>query len=485
MKVYKKILALLLCFVLVLSILTACSSKGSDDTKEPAGEKEEVNDDSKLTVDTSDALTEVVSDVTATLKMYGPGLFAAVGETGTTDMVTGMKRPGYEKLIERWNQLYPNVTLEIEPIPWDNWKAAIQTAALSGDYDILIHGNGNADYSLDLTPYIEGDSEVSESLTFYPYRRNPDNMSEVRPYGLSYALNPVVAVLDKQILQDYGVPIPDASWTLEDMTNIAEKTTGSNPATGKQTYGISMVKASDAYKNYILMGRAFDNVIFDLSPELADSKVSFATEKTEKVFDFMKNLGRFSSPDYLEGLNLANAYTEDHDTAIIWAEEAYNIYNIIKSAGLEDRFMFLPLPQIEEGAHKGITSSNVGDLNICIYKESEQKDLAWTFLKFLVTDPVIQQWLIDTNSIPSNVNSASLLNAVMPADYANAISTIISTSPLGYNSSASLWYDSTWFGTFQSDIVTGFDQLLKGNETSMEVAEKIQGNIENYLSSLK
>ena len=111
-----------------------------------------------------------------------------------------------------------------------------------------------------------------------------------------------------------------------------------------------------------------------------------------------------------------SAYTEDHNLAMIWAEDVYNVYNTIKAAGLEDRFMFLPLPKIQEGAHKGITCSNVGDLNICIYKDTEQKELAWKFLKFLVTDPEVQQWFIETNSIPANVEAGSLLYDVMPAD---------------------------------------------------------------------
>lgn len=482
----KKLMALLACTAMVAGSIAGCGSSSDISApapaepavSEPAGESAEAGSEA------AQGDSQVVSEESGTLRMYGPGLFAAVGENGTTDMITGVARPGYSELIKRWNELYPNVTLEIEPIPWDNWKAAIQTAALSGDYDILIHGNGNADYSLDLTEYLEKDPEVKNALTFYPYRRNPDNMTEVRPYGLSYTLNPVVCVIDKEILKNYGVELPDSSWSLEDMTKIAESCTGTDPVTGKETYGISMVKASDAYKNYILIGRGMDNEIFEFSPKLNETKVNFDTPKTQEVFDYLAELGKYSSPDYLEGLDLANAYTEDHNLAMIWAEDVYNVYNTIKAAGLEDRFMFLPLPKIQEGAHKGITCSNVGDLNICIYKDTEQKDLAWKFLKFLVTDPEVQQWFIDTNSIPANVEAGSLLYDVMPADYADAITEVISTSPEGYNSSASVWYDSTWFGTFQSDIVTEFDQLLKGNATSAEVTKDIQGTVDGYLKSL-
>lgn len=481
MKGYKKFLVAVLSLIMAVSALTACGKGGSTQTSETPAAKE-----TEQTSETaSEASSEVISDESGTLKMYGPGLFASVGETGTTDMITGVTRPGYNKLIERWNELYPNVKLEIEPIPWDNWKAAIQTAALSGEYDILIHGNGNADFCLDLSDYIKNDTEVSESLRFYPYRRTPENMAETRPYGLSYTLNPVLAVIDKQIMQDYDVELPDENWTLDDLTALAEKTTGTNPVSGQQTYGISMIAAASGNKNYILMGRAFDNKIFKFGTRLTDTQVSFDTDKTVEVFDYLANLGKYSSPDYLEGLDLANAYTKDNNIAMIWAEDVYNVYNTINAAGLTDRFMFLPLPKIKEGDHQGITSSNVGDLNIAIAKDCDQPDLAWAFLKFLDTDPEVLQWLIDTNSIPANVNASSLLYDVMPPEYADAIATTITTSPERYNSSASEWYDSTWFGTFQSDIVVMYDQLLKGVVTSKDVTETIQKNIEDYLGSIK
>ncbi len=485
MKNYKKMMAVLIILALGIFSMTACSTKSPDTAKTDQATATPVVSSSPADSSPADTSSGVISDVTATLKLYGPGLFTEVGENGTTDMVTGMERPGYKVLVERWKELYPNVKLEIEPIPWDNWKAAVQTAALSGEYDILIHGNGNADYCLDLTSYIDADPEVKDSITFYPYRRNPENMTETHPYGLSYSVNPVLVVIDKQIFQNYNVELPDASWTLNDIVELAKKTTGTDPVTGKQTYGISMIKASDANKNYILMGRAFNNEILDFAPELKNTKVNFNTDKTAQIFDYFKTLGNYSSPDYLEGLDLTNAYTADNNIAMVWSESVYNIYNKIKVAGLEDRYMFLPLPKIQEGEHKGITSSNVGDLNIAIYKESKQKDLAWAFLKFLVTDPEAQQWLIDTNAIPSNVNFLSLLNDVMPAEYADAISEVIKSNPDGYNVVASKWYDSTWLGTFQSDIVTQFDLVMKNNETSKQAVENIQNNVDSYLQSLQ
>lgn len=429
------------------------------------------------------SFAEVVSEESGVLKMYGPGLFAAVGENGTIDVISGVERPGYKVLIDRWNELYPNVELVIDPIPWDNWKAAIQTAALSNEYDIIIHGNGNADFCLDMTDILAATPALSENLNFYPLRRNPENMTEIKAYGISYTANPTAAVIDLKILADYGIEVPDNTWTWSDLLKIVKATTGTDPVTGEQTYGLSMIGASNAQKNYIILGRAFDNVIFDFAESLADCKFIFNTEKTVKVLNFWKELGQYQSPDYAEGLDIVNAYTDANNIAITWAEDLYTQYTKIAANGCTDRYMFLELPVIEEGDHKGLTSSNMADLNICIYKNTPQVELATKFLVFLTNDPVIQQWLIDTGSIPNNPAYAAKID--MPAQYLDAISNIIATAPADYNSSASKWYDSTWFGTLQSDIIAQSDLLLKGSITAEEMAAYIQSNIDTYLASLK
>lgn len=425
------------------------------------------------------------SDQAGVLKMYGPGLFAQVGENGTIDVISGVERPGYNVLVERWKELYPNVDLVIDPIPWDNWKAAIQTAALSKEYDIIIHGNGNADFCLDMTDILAETPALADNLNFYPLRRNPENMTEVRPYGISYTANPAYAVIDLKILADYGIEAPGHDWTWSDLVEIAKATTGTDPVTGEETYGLSMFNASNGQKVYIILSHAMDNVIFDFAEKLADCKFNFNTEKTVEVLNFWKELGQYQSPDYAEGLDQVNAYTDQNNIAIIWAEDAYSQYTKIVANGCVDRYMFLELPVIEEGEHKGITSSNMADLNICIYKDAsdEQKELAKDFFVFLSTDPVAQQWLIDTGSIPNNPASVATID--MPPQYLDAIINIISTSPEGYNSSASKWYDSTWFGTLQSDIVAQGDLLLKGSITAEEMAATIQSNVDSYLASLK
>ena len=88
----KKLMALLACTAMVAGSIAGCGS--SSDTSapapaepavsEPAGESAEVGSEA------AQGDSQVVSEESGTLRMYGPGLVAAVGENGTTDRLIPM-----------------------------------------------------------------------------------------------------------------------------------------------------------------------------------------------------------------------------------------------------------------------------------------------------------------------------------------------------------------------------------------------------------
>lgn len=103
--------------------------------------------------------------------LFGPGLLSTVGENGSIDLISGLEMPGYQVIVDRWNELHPNVKLVIEAQPWDNWQAAIQTAVLSGDVDIIMHGASLADLDEPLDPYLEKEPELLEQIYTVAQRR--------------------------------------------------------------------------------------------------------------------------------------------------------------------------------------------------------------------------------------------------------------------------------------------------------------------------
>ena len=204
----------------------------------------------------------------------------------------------------------------------------------------------------------------------------------------------------------------------------------------------------------------------------------------KEVLNYLNSFTPYTSPDYYEGLDINNAYTEDNNIAMIIIEDAYNAYNTIKAAGLEDKYMMAALPKIQSGEFEGITSSHMGDWNMAICNTSEQKDLAWEFMKFMVTDEVVQQWLLDAFSIPANKEASGKLGDYMPADYADAISYVVSTSPLEFSASANDCYDSNNFGTFANDLTTVINEMYQGNMDADQAMDYVQKNLDDYMSTL-
>ena len=230
--------------IMTASLLSGCSNNSNapkstegteSQTSQAAAQTSSSGQDADAESEKGEETPGAGSELNGTLKMYGPGLFADVGLDGTIDMITGVKKPGYQVVIDRWKELYPNVELVIEPIPWDNWKAALQTAAISGDVDILIHGASLGPVVEPLGPYVEKDSDYMDQVTMMTLRRNAElaPLNEVVPFGATITLNPVMVVVNKTIFEDYGVPLPDyKTWTLDDLMEAAKATTGTDPKTG-------------------------------------------------------------------------------------------------------------------------------------------------------------------------------------------------------------------------------------------------------------
>ncbi len=492
MKIKSKFRAIFLTMVIIASSLAGCASANKE-AKEPSATPTQTAEKSEAsnTTDEStneEAASQVISEEAATLRLYGPGLFTTVGENGSTDIVTGVSKPGYKVVIDRWKEFYPNVELQIETIPWDNWRAATQTAALSGDVDVLLHGSSIVPVCEPIVSYLEKEPEVREAVGMMAMRKNVElaPLSEYIPYGLTITVNPVMVVIDKEIFEHYGVELPNyESWTMQDIVDLAKKTTGTDPVTGKQTYGMSMIAANSTNKNYIWSSRAFNNAIFEWGETLGTTKVNFNNDLTRKTLNYLTELVSFASPDYAEGLDMAVAYTADNNLAMFIIEDAYSAYNTIKAAGLENKYMFAALPKIEAGEFAGITSSHMGDWNMAICNNSKQKDLAWAFIKFMVTDEVVQQWLLDTYSIPANKAASSRLSEFMPDDYANSISYVVRTSPLEFSASANNCYDSGNFGTFANDLTTVINEMAQGNMDVEAAIQFVQKNVDDYLGTLK
>lgn len=422
-----------------------------------------------------------------TLRLMGPGLLGTQGENGALDMVTGLETPGYNVIIDRWEELHPNVKLEIENAPWDSWQSAVQAAVLSGDVDVVLHGATLTALVEPLDEYLAADPEYAEQIYTTETRRTTDinDLTVATTTGIPYTLSPMICYLDKQIFEDYGIELPDENWTWSDMLSLAQQMTGTDPVTGKQTYGVqvdSMDNANNAFFTFQMVASAYDAQIFTYGKTVEDSTVDYTSEKAIKVFQMIKDLGECCSPTVREGVNVAYQLTAENDTAIRYSQNVFTHFNEAKVGEVEDRFVFMPVPVIEEGEHAGDPSSFKGCNNMAICNTSEHKDWAWEFIKFMSTDPVAVQWVIDCGQIPNVPEGLDTVREIM-GDKADAISRTLETMPNEFSNSSTAYYNNINFGPVTATLGSVTLDLVKGTTTAEEAGQTMQTTIEEFLAS--
>lgn len=459
----KKVLAVLI----AATMLTGCGSKPENVSKNEQ---------------------ESTSDENITLNLYGTASFVEVGEKGTTDLTTGVEKPGYEVIVNRWEELHPNVKLNIQTCPWDNWMSSIQTAVLSEDVDVILHGASLSELVEPLNSYLEADPEFAESI-FVTENKRADvfgPLDQVTVAGLQYVIEPAMAYLDKDIFEHYGVDIPDASWTWDELLETAEKLTGTDPVTGEKTYGVQLTKTQEQniMINYYVIANAFDARPITYGASAVESTIDNTNDKMIRTFQMISDLAECCAPNVREGVNVVDDLTADNNAAIRWGTLAYDKYSKLEAVGIEDRFAFVPLPVVEEGEAAGSQSTFFGSFNMAICNTSKNKDWAWEFLKFMCTDEVAVQWTIDGGGMPNAKIGQQMIKEKM-GEQADAYFEVLESVPESFCNSTNENYDNVNFGTWSTTLVTELKDLVYGSTTPQEAAQSLQDATDEYMESIQ
>lgn len=461
----KKLIAMLLALVMVLP-LAACGASEDPATEVPATK--------------APAAEEKV-----TLRLFGTANFIDVGPDGMIDLVSGVEMPGYNELIAKWNEKHPNVEIVVETCPWDNWITSIQTAVLGGDVDIILHGATLTELCEPLDPYLAKDADYADMLFATENRRFGD-LSKTMVSGIQYVIEPSVAYIDMEILEHYGVECPTADWTWDDLLEIARKCTGTDPVTGKPTYGVQLwaTDGQNIFQNWYQLAMAYGAAPITYGATPADSEINFGDPALLKVFQKMADLAACCAPNVREGANIIPDLNADNNAAIRWRTLAYDQYRKIKAAGIEDRFAFIPLPVVESGDFAGSQSTYFGSYNMAIANNSKNKDWAWEFIKWMTTDPAAVEWTIATGGIPNCDYGMELLEERM-GEKAKAPMQVLKSMPEGFCNTTNAWYDNVNFGTYSTSLVTVLKDLVYGTTTPEQALAAWEAASNEYMDSIK
>lgn len=377
MKHTKRIISTALTACLLASMVVGCETSGNTEknTSGKSGEKKEV------------------------VRMVVPG----ISEESTTDPISGLTSLGlgdFEKFLEK---KIPSVDINLISIPWDGWIQKIEAMSTSNEMDVGFFTNQVAvpDWYMDLTPYLEKDKDVNFNnldkwfldpavhYTTYKSFNYPEATGQVFGLPMTMACNSLV--YDKKLFEEWGVEVPTASDTMDDLIAKAEKMTGTNPVSGKQNFG---AYASSMWMEWFAV--SYD-AVSPLSSDTMllkdldmDQYVNYIKDSDE-VLNYFKGMQRIiaNSPDGI-ATKTGNEkfFTADNDIAFNFDTNTVSSsmmkYIYADSKEITDRFIPITIPTGKNG-QQGFPEF----FRFAVNKGTKNPDAAWEVVKAMTTSKEI------------------------------------------------------------------------------------------------
>ena len=281
-----------------------------------------------------------------------------------------------DRAIERFEESHPGVTVRytsgIEKKDYSEWCAKRLLEGEMPDVFMVLDTDFNQYCSLgilqELNTFMESDPEFQSEEIFQTAMDIGKGMEEIQ-YALPYEVVPTMLFVNKTLLRQEGIEMPQQDWTWDDFLEICRKVTKDTDGDGRiDQFGTYNYSWQDAM--YTSGGRAFDN---------EKQNVDFSNQYVIESVKFMKELLALNQGE--------NVTQEDFDAGkvafmpLTFAEyRTYKTYpyKIKKYSNFQWDCTTFP------GRTHGENISKVDALLIGINHDSTEKELAWEFLKELV-----------------------------------------------------------------------------------------------------
>ena len=281
-----------------------------------------------------------------------------------------------DRAIQRFEESHPGVTVRytsgIEKKDYSEWCAKRLLEGEMPDVFMVLDTDFNQYCSLgilqELNTFMESDPEFQSEEIFQTAMDIGKGMEEIQ-YALPYEVVPTMLFVNKTLLRQEGIEMPQQDWTWDDFLEICRKVTKDTDGDGRiDQFGTYNYSWQDAM--YTSGGSAFDN---------EKQNVDFSNQYVIESVKFMKELLALNQGE--------NVTQEDFDAGkvafmpLTFAEyRTYKTYpyKIKKYSNFQWDCTTFP------GRTHGENISKVDALLIGINHDSTEKELAWEFLKELV-----------------------------------------------------------------------------------------------------
>ncbi|MGH3347207.1 MAG: ABC transporter substrate-binding protein, partial [Nocardioides sp.] len=280
--------------------------------------------------------------------------------------------PALEEIAADFEADHPNVTVDIQVTPWDQYWTKLQAAAsggaspdvfwMNGPNSQLYAGNGI------LAPLTDRMAEDGLDVGHYPETLVDLYSLDGEHYGIPKDFDTIGLWYNKTLFDEAGVDYPDETWTWDDLRSAAEQLTDEKAG----TYGITAaLEGQQDYYNTIL--QAGGHVISD------DGTTSgYDDPATIEGLRFWTDLIESGYSPTLQQMTdtLPLQWFESGKTAMFYGG-SWNLAEFKSNEYTADKVDVAPLPQGEERAVVIHGLANV------MSAQTEHPDEAWEFLKYL------------------------------------------------------------------------------------------------------
>lgn len=306
-----------------------------------------------------------------------------------------------KEIIEGFQNEYPDIKLDIDEAPWGDFTKKITTQIAGGtapdiwfQENAAVLGYGDKGAAEDLMPYIERDLNEDEFASTLFSAQVGESV-----WGVPHGGNPIALAYNKDLFDEAGVSYPTDDWTYEDMIEAAKKLTKDTDGDGKtDVYGlITSGGITDGWFPWIHSagGQALDetkeNAVFDDEKSLKGITEWENTVNTYKISPARSTFNELGGTHQVFGNGMG---------AMVFLQ--YSLGNTVLNTNFPDlNYDTVKMPKAFDGEERIVPNVNNTWMIFSKAKE-ENKEAAWTFLKYYLS-PEVQKIVADSGStIPVN-----------------------------------------------------------------------------------
>lgn len=298
-------------------------------------------------------------------------------------------------IIDKFIETHPHITVTIQEAPWGDFTSKIATQIAGNTMpdvwfqeNAAILGYGERGVAEDLSAYIERDLNADEYVEGLFSARTPDG----KVWGVPHGINPLALAYNKTAFTAAGVDLPTDDWTFNDLIEASKKLTIKEGNNTKQFGFIGSYSITNGWFPWIKQagGSALDES--KTKSMMNDPKTIAGLQQLRTGIEE----GYFTDNDYLKANGGELEVFANGKAAMFFMQ--YSLQVNMQTSFPDTDWDTVKVPKAVDGKRYVPMVSN--SWLISSRAKADNKEAAWQFLKFYLSDEVQKMVAASGSALP-------------------------------------------------------------------------------------